>query len=144
MKTSVVFDVNILVSAILAPSGTPADAYRKALEHDSDIATSPHIIEKFIEVLDRPKFYGRLPPARLNSFLAGYQAFARSFTPDEDVRGIAPDLEDDLVLGTAVAAKSDFLVTGDKGLLAIGDYRSVRIITAATFLDALAQAGQDS
>lgn len=47
---------------------------------------------------------------------------------------MAPDLEDDLVLGTAVAAHADFLVTGDKGLLAIGGYRGVRIVTAEQFL----------
>jgi predicted nucleic acid-binding protein len=55
------------------------------------------------------------------------------------VRGVAPDTEDDLVLGTAVAANADFLVTGDKGLLAIGEYCGVRIVTAEAFLQALEQ-----
>jgi|SRR5699024_1307673 len=134
MRPGVVFDVNILVSAIIAPAGTPATAYRSALEHDCDIATSSHIIDKLIEVLDRPRFSDRLPGNALNTFLGGYRAFARSFTPDETVRGIAPDLEDDLVLGTAVAANADVLVTGDTGLLAIDEYRGVRITTAGEFL----------
>ena len=60
-----------------------------------------------------------------------------SVEPDPTVRGVAPDREDDLVLGTAVKANADFLVTGDKGLLAIGEYRGVRIVTADAFLSIL-------
>lgn len=55
--------------------------------------------------------------------------------PDPSVRGIAPDLEDDLVLGTAVAANADYLVTGDNGLLDLVEYPGVRIVTATQFLD---------
>ena len=54
--------------------------------------------------------------------------------PDPSVTGGADDEEDDLVLGTAVAAGADFLVTGDTGLLRIGEYRGVRIVTARQFL----------
>jgi predicted nucleic acid-binding protein len=38
------------------------------------------------------------------------------------------------VLGTAVAAEADFLVTGDKGLLAVGHYGEIQIVTAEEFL----------
>ena len=54
--------------------------------------------------------------------------------PDLSVSGVCDDTEDDLVLGTAVKANADYLVTGDKGLLQIGEYRGVLIVDAATFL----------
>ncbi len=57
--------------------------------------------------------------------------------PDTSVTGIADDDEDDAVLGTAVAAGADYLVTGDQGLLAIGEHAGVRIVTARQFLDIL-------
>lgn len=41
------------------------------------------------------------------------------------------------MLGTAVKANAGFLVTGDKGLLRIGEYRGMRIVSATTFLDVL-------
>lgn len=85
-------------------------------------------------MLGRPRFEGRLPHDRLSHFLLAYQGYALPFTPDPSITGIAPDAEDDLVLGTAVAAKADFLVTGDKGLLAIGHYGEIRIVTAEEFL----------
>lgn len=134
MRRRVVFDVNILVSAVLSPQGAPARAYAGALEQSWDICRSGHIVSKLIEVLGRPRFQDRLPSQRLNRFLLAYQAYALSFSPDPSVKGIAPDEEDDLVLGTAVKAQADFLVTGDKGLLAIGHYGETQIVTAEEFL----------
>ena len=46
--------------------------------------------------------------------------------PDPSVSGVCDDAEDDHVLGTAVAANADYLVTGDRGLLRVGEYRGVR------------------
>src|SRR5690606_41120426 len=107
MSRRVVFDVNILVSAIISPSGAPALAYLAALEQAWVIGRSHHIVARLIDVLGRPRFQGRLPNERLNGFLQGFQGYADPFTPDPTVSGVADDEEDDLVLGTAVAAGPD-------------------------------------
>ena len=49
------------------------------------------------------------------------------------------DEEDDLVLATAVAARADYLVTGDRYLLEIGAFRGIPIVTPRAFLDVLAE-----
>lgn len=134
MNRRVVFDVNILVSAIISPNGAPALAYLAALEQAWMIGRSGHIVSRLMDVLGRPRFHGRLPNDRLNDFLGGFQGYAEPFTPDPSVTGVADDEEDDLVLGTAVAADADYLVTGDPGLLRIGTYRGVKIVTAREFL----------
>ena len=54
--------------------------------------------------------------------------------PAEGIHGVAPDDEDDLILATAVAADADFLVTGDKGLLALGEFRGIPIVSPREFL----------
>ena len=48
---------------------------------------------------------------------------------------IAPD--DDVVIGTALAAKADWLVTGDRLLLSVAEYQCVRIISVAEALQTL-------
>ena len=137
MSHRVVFDVNILVSAIIAPNGAPAKAYLAALEHAWMIGRSRHIESRLSDVLGRSRFQGRLPKDRLNAFLRSFHAYAEPFDPDPSVAGVADDHEDDLVLGTAVAAAADYLVTGDAGLLRIGEYGGVRIVTARGFLGLL-------
>lgn len=137
MTSKVVFDVNILVSAVAALGGAPARALQAALEQEWDIVGSAHIVQKLIEVLSRPRFSGRLSNSALNAFLREYQHYAVRVVPDPSVSGVGDDAEDDLVLGTAVAANSGYLVMGDKGLLQIGEYRRVRIVDATGFLDIL-------
>lgn len=88
-------------------------------------------------MLGRPRFSDRLGNAALNAFLREYQAYAIPVIPDPSISGVCDDAEDDLVLGTAVAAGADYLVTGDRGLLRIESFGSVSIVTAREFLSHL-------
>ena len=47
----------------------------------------------------------------------------------KSVPRIVPDPDDDVVIGTALAASADLAVTGDGGLLSVGAYEGVRIVT---------------
>lgn len=44
---------------------------------------------------------------------------------------VTPDPDDDVVIGTALAAKADCIVTGDRTFLAVGEYQGVRIVSVA-------------
>ena len=44
---------------------------------------------------------------------------------------IAPDPDDDVVIGTALAAKAELIVTGDKPLLTVIEHQGVKIVSVA-------------
>ena len=52
----------------------------------------------------------------------------------EKVKGICRDPGDDKFISCAVSAGADFIVTGDKDLMAVKRYKSVKIVTASDFL----------
>jgi predicted nucleic acid-binding protein len=52
---------------------------------------------------------------------------------------VQADPDDDHVLACALAARADLIVSGDRHLLDLGMYRSIRIVTSADALSALAQ-----
>lgn len=55
--------------------------------------------------------------------------------PEERITGASPDPFDDMVLECAVAAKMDFVVSGDKKyLLQLGEFRGIPIISPIDFL----------
>jgi uncharacterized protein len=54
-----------------------------------------------------------------------------------DIGAVCRDPDDDHVIATVVAVRADTIVTGDKDLLSLGQYRSVRIVTARVFLTEL-------
>jgi uncharacterized protein len=53
--------------------------------------------------------------------------------PAELPSGISRDASDDVVLGTAVAGGAACIVTGDKDLLVLGQFRSIHILRPAEF-----------
>ena len=63
----IVFDTNVVVSAMLSPSGTAADAIRLAINRHVQFCASEVILKEYEEVLRRPKF--RRPPAVVSALL---------------------------------------------------------------------------
>lgn len=56
-----------------------------------------------------------------------------------EVHGVATHPEDDLILATAVSAEADYLITGDRQLLAIRSHRTVTIVRPGEFLAILGE-----
>lgn len=134
MSLKVVLDVNILASALVSPQGLPAVVLGAGLRRQYLIIRSDHIVIKLIETLEKPYFQARVEPDDVEELLIRFVRLSEKADRDDVVRGIAPDAEDDKVLSAAVRMNADFLVTGDKGLLAVREYRGVRIVTAEEFL----------
>jgi len=54
------------------------------------------------------------------------------------VHGICRDPNDNMILESAVMGKAEVIVTGDKDLLALGEYEGIRILTPRAFLEEFA------
>lgn len=137
MINVVVLDVNILASAAAVPGSVPAYLVDEAFSGRFTNVVSERMLMKLDDVLLRPYFAERLSLQRREAVIRRTRELSILRQPDPTVRGIAEDDEDDAVLGTAVAAQADYLVTGDHGLLEVGSYRGVTIITARAFLAVL-------
>ncbi len=72
--------------------------------------------------------------------LLGGQTASTGITAE--VHGVATHAEDDLILATAISARVEYLVTGDKKLQELRSYQGVAIVSPREFLDILeSQAG---
>jgi predicted nucleic acid-binding protein len=71
---------------------------------------------------------GQIRSASLRTEL---ERLGRPFTaPLPEIGSVCRDPNDDHVIATALALNADVIVTGDKDLLALSRYRSIRILTA--------------
>lgn len=100
--------------------------------------TSTPLVEELEGVLSRRKFTARiaLSPLSLHQLVDSYLQSATLVTPHHLV-GIAPDPDDDVVIGTALAAKANLIVTGDRGLLSVERYHDIRIVSVAEVTDSI-------
>ena len=55
--------------------------------------------------------------------------------PEFTLHAIADDPDDNRVLECAIAGKADFIVSGDRHLLRVGEYDGVPIVTVRQFLE---------
>jgi putative PIN family toxin of toxin-antitoxin system len=84
------------------------------------------------EVLAR-KFHAS--PDEIAEARAVVKEAARTVTPAVQLDVVKEDPDDNKILECAVTAGSDFIITGDKDLLRLGQYDAVRIVNVADVLD---------
>ena len=63
----------------------------------------------------------------VDNALGEFASDLRYFAVSGSIRGVCRDPNDDMVLECAIVAGAELIVTGDKDLLAIGNYEGVRI-----------------
>jgi putative PIN family toxin of toxin-antitoxin system len=127
---SVTLDSNVSISA-LNYGGPPLRLLNLAREGMIRLDVSDAILEEFAGVL-RDKF--RWSDEDIADAQHEIMFFANHVTPVESLTVVAADADDDRILECAAAARSDYLVTGDKHLLRLGSHRGTRIVKAAEFL----------
>jgi uncharacterized protein len=123
-----VLDTNVVTSAILW-GGLPRQLLQAGREKRVELLTSAPLLAELTDILGRRKFDKKIAASTLtvDQLVDLYAALAALVRPAPTPR-IAPDPDDDVVIGTALAAKADLVVTGDKPLLSIGEYQGVRIV----------------
>jgi putative PIN family toxin of toxin-antitoxin system len=130
-----VLDPNVLVAALLSPSGTPATLIVRWLAGDYELVVSEHLLEELDRVLGYPKIRARISEEDANAFVDRVRANAElaNDPPKPALRSVDPG--DDYLLALAEAEHA-LLVSGDKHLLDLADAFPIR--TPREFADALA------
>lgn len=126
----VVFDTNVLVSALVFPGGRGEEALQRILEERDEFLLSPAIVGELLGVLARRFARDAEELARVAVFLGEIATLVK---PARRVR-VLKDAPDNRILECAVAA--DSIVTGDRALLALREYAGVRILRLSEYLDA--------
>ena len=127
---SVTLDSNIFISAFVF-RGEPLRLLQMAQDGLIRLDVSDTILNELGRVLN-DNFEWSAEDVKVVQ--AKILCFANHVTPVEAVHVVQADADDDAILERAAAARSDFLVTGDKDLLKLGLFRGTRIIKPAAFL----------
>lgn len=133
-----VLDTVIFVRALINPKGL----WGRLLFDLSDrytIVISPEIIAEIISVLYRPSLRERLPRlGELPDLERVLELFeeAEVVEPVENVR-VCRDRNDDTFFGCALSGEAGYIVSEDKDVLVVGQFRGVRCVTAQEFLGLL-------
>jgi putative PIN family toxin of toxin-antitoxin system len=126
----VVFDSNILISALLFPGGRAETAVANILEGMDDLVISRPILREVLSVLASKFSRDKEEISRVAVVLG---EMGEIVEPSRRL-SVFPDEPDNRILECAVEGKATVIVTGDKAMLAIGEYEGIRLITLADYL----------
>jgi putative PIN family toxin of toxin-antitoxin system len=135
----VVFDTNVVLSALIFATGQLAwlrHSWRKGLVVPLLAETT---VLELMTVLAYSKFH--LTPDDIENLLADYLPFGHSIHPllDQPDAPRCRDPHDQMFVDLALAGHADYLVTGDKDLLALSGLLSCQVITPAVFREMMGE-----
>jgi len=126
----VILDTNVLLAALMAPTGPPHQLFEAFLNDRFTLVTSATQLDEFSRVTRYPAIRARINPAQAGRLVNAVRALAvvLEMLPAATV---SRDPHDDYLFAMAEAGKADYLVTGDKaGVLALRKYDKTRVVTA--------------
>jgi len=132
----VVFDTNILLSALLSTSSNPFRCLALAKIGQVESVTCQEILDEFAEKLIL-KFKFSQDMAQLA--VEEVRSYSRLVEISTTLKAVAADPDDDMVVECAVVGSATYIVTGDKHLLALEKYGEIEIVKASEFIELISQ-----
>ena len=129
-----VLDVNVLIAALLSPTGAPAQIVSRWLAGEFELVVSDNLLGELGRALAYPKLRARVAPEDAAEFVSFLRNTAIHAPDPPAPRRRSRDPGDDSLLALAESEKA-IVVSGDQHLLELADRFPVR--SPRDFLDAL-------
>jgi putative PIN family toxin of toxin-antitoxin system len=129
MRKKVVFDVNIFVSYIIG--NRLGDIYDMVFNRNICLYRNAEMRAELIDVISRPKFQ-----SKLTAPVADYINFFEKVTIPFETMEIftdCPDPKDNYLFDLAYQTNSNYLVSGDKKVLATPVRKSLLVVSLSVF-----------
>ena len=128
-----VFDTNVLVS-ILISRGKPRELWNEVLEGKIRLELSNELLKEFNEVIARPEFKKYLRRSSLTRFRRILLKKANITRVKMRFAQITEDADDNIVFEAASSSGAEYIVSGDKDLLKLKEFKGIKIVTADEML----------
>lgn len=129
-RLRLVLDTNVLISGIAYPVSIPGRIVTLWRDGALDVVLSRYILDEMVRVLPRLSRLN-LTAEEIRDLADSFVFLADLIEPDSSVDSELRDAADQQILATLRASSADYLITGDKDLLALAN--RYPIITPAEF-----------
>lgn len=139
-RTRIIVDTNLWISFLI---GKRLSCLLDFLSDEKvELVVSQELLDEILIVASRPKFKKYFPKEHLD-MLWDFMTQETSFYKIDNIPARCRDPKDDYLLELALISEANYLITGDKDLLSMGEIGSCQIITVMEF-DMLASSSECS
>jgi len=134
LPLAAVLDTNILFS-VTGWRGNPFQCVERARAGEFRVFTCPELTEELAEKLETRLHFSADQVAET---LADCLGFLQVIQIPKALTAVCRDPDDNMVLECALEGHAQYIVSGDLDLLEMKEFRGIRIVRAAEFLNLLA------
>ncbi len=130
-KKKVVIDNNNLISA-LGWSGKPRELLQKVIDKEVELVISVKQLDELKRVLNYPKF--KFTEQQKTKFLEILSEISTIVKTKSTLDIVKEDETDNIFLELALETDADYIISGDKHLRKLKQFRKTKIVSASEFL----------
>ena len=119
-------DTNFLVSATQWNYSISHRLLKKLIINNAEIFTTKEVLDELIEVLKRDFLYNE---EEIKNILERVLQFVTLVTSSKKIDIVKEDPDDNKIIECAVESRADYILSYDKHLLNLKEYKNIKIIT---------------
>ena len=131
-----VFDINVLVSSLIV-KGKPQELWQRAKNNEFTLVLSSEMFSEFVNVVSRKKFEKYVTDIDVKLFLADLSRIGKFVEVKSKFRVIREDPDDDVIIQAAYDGKANYVVSGDKHLISLKEFKGIKILKVEEMLNVL-------
>ena len=128
----IVIDSNIFVSSFFW-GGYPQKVFDRVIYGFDELFITNEIIQEVSSVMSSNKFTANIN--EINDYIKIIEKYSKKIVSKKNSESVSRDKDDDKVLQCGVDGNVDFIITGDKDLLVLREYKSIKIIKPRNYLE---------
>jgi len=128
----IVLDANIFISAFFW-GGNPRILLNRAIRKIDDLFISNEILKELADVISRPKFH--VDENNIEYFIKSIEEISSKVFIKKKIKNASRDMDDNKYIECGLAANADYIISGDKHLLELNEYKGIKIVTVKDYLD---------
>jgi putative PIN family toxin of toxin-antitoxin system len=127
----IVADTNIFISSFFF-GGNPRKVIERVINGDDRLFICKEILHEMASVMARSKF--NVGTEYITRFIRSIEDIAHYIAIAGTVQHVCRDSEDNKILECALLSNADYIITGDRDLLILKEFRGIKILTASEYL----------
>jgi putative PIN family toxin of toxin-antitoxin system len=128
----IVLDSNIFVSSFYW-KGNPRKVFDRITNGFDELYITDEILKEISTVMSSEKF--NTNRQEIEEYIEIIESYSIKLFPQNITEEVSRDKDDDKILQCGLEGNVDFIITGDKDLLVLKEYKNIKIIKPKDYLE---------
>lgn len=134
-----VLDTNVIIAPFLSPKGVPSLILKAWEEEAFELVVSEVLLVEYKKVLAYPRVaaHHNMDKALIEKIIDRLKKYSIVVAPKKIPKVVEADPDDDQLFAAALIGEASFVVSKDRAVLGVGEYKGIQVLNPLAFLTVL-------